>query len=152
MPAYNFQGQFVPYIEDESKPHTVRADRKDGKVPKPGEILYLYTGMRTKKCRKIGEAICWATQRIEITETGIYMGAYSEEHYASGIGLGGPYWPLLPETADKFSWSDGFRPVGSTVVNPSGAFDLLLQFFKQTHDLPFQGVVICWKDFKATPK
>lgn len=139
MPAYNFQGQFVPYIEDESKPHTVRADRKDGKVPKPGDTLYLYTGMRTKKCRKIGEAICFLVQKIKISEEGIYIGGE--------IGTMG--WDCPRETAivERFAWKDGFRPEGSTPFTPSGAFDLLLQFFKKTHELPFQGVVIYWKDF-----
>jgi hypothetical protein len=137
MPAYNFQGQFVPYIEDQSKPHTVRADRKDGKVPKPGEILYLYMGMRTKKCRKIGEAICKAVRKITITE--------------EDIQLEGSELPWLSsEERELFAWKDGFRPEGTTKDNPYGAFNLMIQFWKHTHELPFQGVVIYWKDFRAT--
>ncbi len=139
MPAYSFQGQFVPVIENETKPHTVRANRKDGKVPKPGDRLYLYYGMRTKQCRKIGEAVCSGVKGVTISDEGI------EFH-----GLWGG--PLVKPDCDKFAWKDGFRPEGSTAETPGAAFKLLLHFFKQTHELPFKGVVIYWKDFKATPK
>lgn len=148
MPAYNFQGQFVPYIEDESKPHTVRADRKDGKVPNPGDTLYLYTGMRTKKCRKIGEAICIHTSQIRITETGIAFGGYLILADKTVLQQP-PSWLLNDIKRDIFAWKDGFRPEGSTIDNPHGSWELMLQFFKHTHELPFQGVVIYWKDFKA---
>jgi hypothetical protein len=56
MAALNFKGMFVDPIEDGSKKQTIRAFRK---YPiEPGERLFLYTGMRTKNCKKIGEAIC----------------------------------------------------------------------------------------------
>lgn len=46
----NFQKQFAPYILDGSKAHTIRGERKDGKRPKPGEMLHLYTGLRRPGC------------------------------------------------------------------------------------------------------
>jgi hypothetical protein len=151
MPAYSFQERFIPLILDGSKDHTVRKERAGRSChARPGETIYLYYGMRTKWCRKIGEATCWATQEIQITDNSIFMAAYSEVGYKSGIGLGGPYWPLLDYTKDFFAWKDGFRPEGSTADHPEGAFDLMLRFWKQTHELPFCGVVIYWKDFKPT--
>lgn len=67
MPSYSFQEQFVAYIEDESNGHTVRRER-NSRAPhaKPGDKVYLYFGMRTKWCRKIGEATCSAMRRIRI--------------------------------------------------------------------------------------
>lgn len=76
------------------------------------------------------------------------MAGYTEIEYKSGIGIGAPYWPLLPETSNLFAWRDGFRPEGSTIHDPYGAFDLMMRFWKHTHELPFQGIVIYWKDFK----
>jgi len=53
--AYNFQRQFAPRILDGSKPHTIRARRKNGYLPKVGERIKLYTGMRTKQCELLRE-------------------------------------------------------------------------------------------------
>lgn len=53
MPALSFKKQFAQPIWDETKVGTIRAKRK---VPiKVGQPLFLYTGMRTKQCKKIGE-------------------------------------------------------------------------------------------------
>jgi len=57
MPAYNFQPQFVPMILDGSKYHTIRCRRKK-RPTVVGDKLFLYTGMRTKKCRLIVETEC----------------------------------------------------------------------------------------------
>ena len=58
MPALNFQARFAPLVESGEKRQTIRACRKDGRDPKVGDTLYLYTGQRTKACRKLGEAVC----------------------------------------------------------------------------------------------
>ncbi len=58
MPALNFQKQFAPAILAGRKPFTLRALRKDGRDPKAGQPLYLFTAMRTKQCRKIAEKQC----------------------------------------------------------------------------------------------
>ncbi len=137
MPAYSFQERFIPSIKDGSKTHTIRAPRKGrSRHAMAGDELYLYYGMRTKWCRKIGEATCWRTERIIIDTDKIVL-------------EGAPTFTMQSVSAlDAFAWSDGFRPDGSTEDNPSGAWDLMLRFWRQTHELPFQGVVIYWKDFK----
>lgn len=56
MPAYNFQRQFVSMILDGSKPHTIRRRRKY--PTKVGDVLMLFTGMRTKSCSQFAEAKC----------------------------------------------------------------------------------------------
>jgi hypothetical protein len=58
MPALNFQARFAPKILAGEKPFTLRALRKDGRDPKAGQPLYLFTAMRTKQCRKIAERPC----------------------------------------------------------------------------------------------
>ena len=50
MPAYNFKAQFAPAVEAGQKLCTIR-----GKEAKLGTTAYLYTGMRTKACRKLGQ-------------------------------------------------------------------------------------------------
>lgn len=138
MPAYSFQERFIPSIKDESKTHTIRALRKGrSRHALPGNRLYLYYGMRTKHCRKIGEAICDAIRPITIDEDGIRL-----------AGLSGTLFKRMSAGArNKFAWSDGFRPDGSTKADPAGAWELMLRFWKAIHELPFNGVVIYWKDF-----
>ena len=64
MPALSFQKQFVSMIEDGTKHHTIRRKRKS--PIKVGDALYLYTGMRTKQCRKIKDVHCSAISPVVI--------------------------------------------------------------------------------------
>jgi hypothetical protein len=57
MPALSFQSQFVPMIVDGMKHHTIRRKRKKCPIAR-GQLLRLYTGMRTKQCRLIRDAHC----------------------------------------------------------------------------------------------
>lgn len=50
MPAYNFKAQFSPAVEAGQKLCTIR-----GRAAVVGTTAYLYTGMRTKACRKLGQ-------------------------------------------------------------------------------------------------
>ena len=65
MPALSFKTQFIPLIESGEKRQTIRARKRPIKV---GERLYLYTGMRTKNCRKIAELICTKTHNFLISK------------------------------------------------------------------------------------
>ena len=38
MPALNFQARFAPLVESGQKRQTIRAYRKDGRDPKPGQL------------------------------------------------------------------------------------------------------------------
>ena len=64
MPAYNFKKQFAAAVEDGTKRQTIRPKRKRPTVP--GDTLYLNTGMRTKNCRRLREAVCLSVEPIEI--------------------------------------------------------------------------------------
>ncbi len=54
MVALNFKARFADDVETRRKRCSIRAPRKDGRDPKPGDSLQLYTGMRTRECRKLG--------------------------------------------------------------------------------------------------
>lgn len=128
MPAYSFQERFVPFVDDGSKTQTIRKRRKG--QAKPGDTVYCYFGMRTKYCRKIREGWCLAVQEVRIYSDGrLYINSTQ----------------ILGEFRDVFAWLDGFRPEGSSLQNPAGAFELMHRFWKQTHALPFIGDVIYWR-------
>ena len=58
MPLLGFKKQFAPLVEEGQKRQTIRAKRRDGRNPHAGETLFLYTGLRTKSCRKLGISGC----------------------------------------------------------------------------------------------
>ena len=61
-------------MESGEKRQTIRRKRKDGRDPKPGQILYHYTGMRTKSCRKLREDVCTKCLPILIGEISVVVG------------------------------------------------------------------------------
>lgn len=64
MGLYNFQQRFVPLVESGAKTHTIREIRKY--PSKPGEQLYLYEGLRTKRARRILVATCTAVEDLQV--------------------------------------------------------------------------------------
>lgn len=72
MPAYNFQGRFVEGILDGSKGQTIRRRRKRPTVS--GDVLKLYTGMRTKSCRLLRVADCTSVVPVQVLRgTGVIL-------------------------------------------------------------------------------
>ena len=117
MPAYNFKKQFVPLIESGEKRQTIRALRKDGRKPKVGKTLYLYTGMRTKDCRKLKEVVCKSVTRIVIGRGYLRL---NEVFLHSFEKL-------------QIAFADGFK-----------TYQEFQNFFEETHGLPFRGYLIGW--------
>lgn len=66
MPAFNYKKVFAAKVADGSKPHTIRADRRDGQVWNVGDSVKHYTGMRTQHCRLIGRSPLVRVDRIRI--------------------------------------------------------------------------------------
>ncbi len=64
MPAYNFKAQFAPAVKAGTKLSTIR--RRAAKV---GTTAYLYTGMRTKACQKLGQGTITKCENIIIGQT-----------------------------------------------------------------------------------
>ena len=130
MPALNFKQEFADLVESGKKRQTIRAYRKDGRDPKPGDTLYLYTGMRTKQCRKLGEAVCG----------GVYTFGLSWSWQERGIvavrtGRGCPV-----HGGEEVATQDGFESLADMV-----------DWFEKVHGLPFEGVLIRWGKLREAP-
>lgn len=116
--VYNFKERFAPLVESGQKLTTIRAPRKDGKLPKPGEALKLFTGMRTKHCRKIGERVCKSVKKIRIRRDVSASYAYVGGRYVDPVAL-----------AHKEGFTHWWK---------------MVQFFLEVHGLPFRGYIIEW--------
>ncbi|GAJ10348.1 unnamed protein product [marine sediment metagenome] len=94
------------------KLQTIRLCRK--RPTKPGETLYLYTGMRTKDCIKLGEIPCKTVEPLEIQEymTGPLVGV--------AVHRAGHWRPLTHE----FAQADGFNDMWA-----------MQEWFEKTHRL-----------------
>lgn len=128
MVAFNFQKQFAEAVARGDKRQTVRAARRDGRVPcRVGGQLQLYTGMRTGACRKLADAVCTEVAAVRIaTETGV------TRLYVDGR-------PLSRRERLAFAAADGFAD-----TPPGQAWFAFKRFFESTHGLPFDGWLIRW--------
>jgi hypothetical protein len=120
MALYNFQKRFAPKILSGEKRHTIRADRKDGRLPKPGELLHLYTGLRQKGTQFLMRTRCTKVQRIGI-----------DDMEDDGIKIAIDGYVLVPDEAEAFAKADGFE--SSTEM---------MKFWEGR--LPFEGNIIHW--------
>lgn len=116
MPAYNFKEKFADPVEKGDKNQTIRPRRKRPTVE--GDTLYLYTGMRTKKCRLLRQVTCKSVQPIAIHSSLLVM-VDTEMVSIAAIS--------------DMAKADGF-PSTSEFVS----------FFEQHYGLPFYGVLIKW--------
>lgn len=92
----NFKPQFKGPILLGTKCHTLREPRKDGKVAKIGETLYLYTGLRQAGAQRICRPLrCVRSESIIIVpgERTIWT------HHGSKLG---------PDELEPFTVQDGF--------------------------------------------
>lgn len=121
MPALSFQKQFGPDIRSGKKRQTVR--RKWKRPIKVGDSLFLFTGMRTKRCFRLMSTACTQIQIIRV-------GQFSD------ITIDGE--TLDEKAAHKFAKADGFL-----------CWEDLVDWLDHYYDLPFEGVVIHWRYVKA---
>lgn len=117
MAAYNFRPCYVEHILSGRKRHTIRAEGKR-RHARPGELVQLYTGMRTKACKKIMmDPRCTLVQPIEITKDwAILIDGYE----------------LDITEADRLAYADGFE-----------TWRDMMEFFNDR--LPFKGKLIHWR-------
>jgi hypothetical protein len=131
MPAYNFQLRFADAVADGRKTQTIRAPRKDGRVPKVGETAYLYTGMRSSACRKLGEGRIIGVENILIDEDGAFISGV-DIPICDALANDGKYKVLGKR--DAFAQADGFTD-----------WQDMVGWFRDTHGLPFVGHMIMWE-------
>jgi hypothetical protein len=114
--ALNFSARFVPLVESRLKRQTIRV----GARVKPGQAIQLYTGMRTKACRKLvtPDPICDTCMYIGLTAQGITLSDASK----------------FPRNIDEFARADGFKDF----------HDMWDWFFSTYKTMSFTGHVIRW--------
>lgn len=124
MVAYSFKKQFADPIRFGMKTQTIRSKRT--RHARPGEVLQLFTGMRTAHCLKICEDVrCTEVTEIEIT--------FDAEGEIESIWSDGAVMPDV----DAFAVLDGF-----TDASEMAAF-----WRKENGTAPnsvFRGVLIEW--------
>lgn len=131
MVALNFKAQFADDVEDGRKCRTIRAPRKDGRDPKKGDRLQLYTGMRQSGCRMLREVECSRVREVEISHMEIKIEGRPLWHGDAPAYQGG----VDPEHYEgDFVRADGFD-----------SFSDMVAFFEENHGLPFKGLLIEWR-------
>ena len=123
MPAYNFQKRVVPAVESGLKRSTIRADRRGARR---GGTAYLYTGQRTKSCRKLGEGTITDVLPIEIGRN------VCSEPYAC-LTEDGKQINIVHRELEFLARDDGFETAEEMVEWMSG-----------TYGLPFKGFLHKW--------
>lgn len=118
MVAFNFKAQFADDVESGKKRQTIRQQRRC----KPGDALQLYTGMRTKKCRKLRDDICTAVHQIVIEKDCGRLNVHLDNER------------LPHHRALEIAHADGFENLSAF-----GHF-----FEREYGGLPFSGYLIRW--------
>lgn len=121
MAAYNFQKQFVPMIESGAKCSTIRQRRKNGYLPRTGDVLRLYNGMRTKSCKLIREVAV-----VDVVPISIHTGNGCADVIYNGTRL-------VDGQVRELAVSDGFKDVGE-----------FAEFFHSKYGPDVQAYVIRW--------
>lgn len=164
MGLYNFKEQFVPFILSGAKTHTIRAVRRH--PDKPGNTLYLYTGLRTKKAKLLMCVDCVKVERIEI-DTTFEMGGPDRGKMLPQVWIGepGPMYCAVPRELV----SECCGHVGDTLIRNGDCVRLSLDEREQLahrdgfssfaemmtfwttpkNRLPFIGNIIHWRYEKA---
>ena len=142
MVAYSFAPQFADQVATLAKRQTVRADRK--RHARVGERLQLYTGMRTRQCRKLLDIdpVCVDVRPIEIVfycnwldnqpEWSAYIGRMSIDGRAQ-----------THTEIETFAKADGFDP---DRLHDGLSARRMAKFWAKHHGLGgFSGVVSRWE-------
>lgn len=122
-----FKKQFAHLVESGEKTQTVRSFPK--RVPRIGETAYLYTGLRTKGCRKLGEAIIEGISVVMINWHSMKLAHFCQDKSQPLAGTG--------FDIERFAVLDGFS-----------CWKEMRDWFEATHGLPFEGLLIKWTDFR----
>ena len=130
MVAYSFKKRFGPPILAGTKAQTIRAERAGrSRHARPGELVQLYTGMRTRQCRRLGEARC-----LDVTPVRLQFGRQTVA--AAWVGR----LPMATALLDVFARADGFASIEDMrrfwwAEHPPADGDTLI----------FEGVLIRWQ-------
>lgn len=123
MVAINFQTRFADDVQLGIKRQTIRRRARC----KPGDSIQLFTGMRTKSCRKLGEAICHRVRSVRICDTVVWLDGKQ-------LYVGDARHDDLRNCDNDFARLDGFP----------GFMEMAEWFRDRYGKLPFDGFVIEW--------
>ena len=113
MPSFNFQLRFAPEIANGNKGGTIRSTKRC----KPGQTMFLFTGLRTKQCNRIATKPCVGVVPITLVNYHIYIDGLQ----------------LSLDKANEFAKADGFKDL-----------DFFFKFFKDQYGLPYTGFWHVW--------
>lgn len=127
MPSLGFQKQFVPGVRAMLDPDYARRNkirpktttiRKMRKRPfKKGDRLFLFSGLRTPHCERLGETRCLKVEDFQIA---------FENEIPKGFYVDGKL--LSDADSNAIAIDDGFK-----------GWREMIEWFKKTHGLPFIG-------------
>jgi hypothetical protein len=113
MPSFNFKPEFAPMILAGNKVQTIRRSKRCA----AGDMMHLFTGLRTKLCVRIKDVKCALVDYVHLAPDGITFGNKANH----------------PD-CDGFARLDGFRDFD----------DMLAWFQRQYGDRRFIGYVHRW--------
>lgn len=114
MPQYNFKSQFAGAVERGEKRQTIRPRRK--RFTKPGDTLYLFTGLRTRQARRLRTETCIDVQSIRIYDL-------------NRVAVDGNF--LSQKEVEQLALADGFETAAE-----------FFAFFERQYGLPADGLVL----------
>jgi hypothetical protein len=126
-----FKRRFAPFVEDGSKTHTIRGERKI--TPKVGEICHCYVDPRQKSMRLLGRWPCVKVEEVYINSTIISPAATKIDIWVDAV-------PLSWDEKNELAWRDGFRDASG---GREFALVRMMEFWKGR--LPFVGHLIHWE-------
>src|SRR5579872_1238894 len=142
-----FKRRFAPYVENHSKTHSIRGERK--RPPRVGETCHCYEDPRQKTMRLLGRWRCVKVERIEIREIS-RRSLSSTLPYGAHFRMSIEGEQLTLDECNELAWRDGFRTVGSDHFTDQ-SFDMMMRFWMLTHGNPrrkglfrFTGHIIHW--------
>lgn len=139
MVAYSFKPSFAALILSGEKRQTIREPRGGrGRHALSGDSLQLYTGMRTKSCRKLGDATCAEVREVVLDFAQNRVVLDDAIELETGVEL------------CAFATLDGFGDPPSQ-LSPWG---YMRRWWAATHpgQPVFRGVLITWgESFRSAP-
>lgn len=121
MPAFNFQPRFADLVESGAKTQTIRKTCR----AKVGDTVYLYTGQRTKQCRKLGQGVVTSSTAIRLYLSPA-LGGLPMLKYGGRL--------LTNDGEENIATDDGFT-----------CFLEMANWFQNQYGLPFEGWLITWR-------
>ena len=116
MPSFSFS-VFLDKVKSGEKTQTIRTIRKN--MPKVGQTAYLYKGMRTKNCEKLGEGTITDVIKMKFEKNDVCV-------Y--------PIFYGTDEHPDEIARKDGFENS-----------EEMCKWFDKMYKLPMDFIIVRWE-------